>query len=91
MAFFNVIQRMEFKTVQDLLKSEPFMIRPKHDGSKLVMFVYYEDAYKDLIEVGQIDKPMEFFTEENLGKKAIDEWLESNMDAVIPSGIFKNS
>jgi hypothetical protein len=91
MAFLNIVQRIEFNTVQDLLKSEPFMVRPKYDGPKLVMCVYYEDAYKELIEVGQIDKPFEFFTEANIGQISIEEWLVSNTDVVIPSGIFKNS
>ena len=91
MPFFSVIQSMEFKTVHDLLKSEPFIIRPKHNNSDITLFVYYEDAYKNLIEIGYINKPIDFFNEKNIGQQAIDEWLESNMNFVVPSGIFKNT
>lgn len=92
MPYFNIIQRIEFKTIQDFLKTEHYLIRPKqNEDNQMVLKLYYEDAYKDLIEIGQIDKPIEFFCEENLGNKSIDEWLEDHLDLVIPSGIFKKS
>lgn len=91
MAFLNVIQRVEFKTIQDFLKSEPFHIRPKYEYNELFLIVYYEDAYKDLIEIGRINKPVEFFCPENLGNQSIEEWVETHVDEVTPSGIFKNS
>jgi hypothetical protein len=91
MAFLNVIQRIEFKTIQDFLKSEPFHVRPKHEHGEIVLVMYYEDAYKDLIEVGRINKPVDFFSTENFGNKSIEDWVESHVDEVIPSGIFKNN
>jgi hypothetical protein len=91
MAFLNVIQRIEFKTIH---------VRPKHEHGEIVLVMYYEDAYKDLIEVGRINKlievgrinkPVDFFSTENFGNKSIEDWVESHVDEVIPSGIFKNN
>ena len=91
MPFFNMIKKIEVETVQDFLKSEPFLVRPKHENDEIVLVLYFEDAYKDLIEIGRVNKPVSFFSVENIGNQAIDEWIEANPDQVIPSGMFKNN
>lgn len=91
MPLFNMIQQIEIKTVQDFLKSSPFLVRPKCEHNEIVLVIYFEDAYKDLIEIGRVNKPIEFFAVENIGNQAIDEWIEANPDQVVPSGIFKNT
>lgn len=91
MPLFNMIQQIEIKTVQDFIKSSPFLVRPKCEHNEIVLVLYFEDAYKDLIEIGRVNKPVKFFAVENIGNQAIDEWIEANTDQVIPSGIFKNN
>lgn len=91
MPLFNMIQQIEIKTVQEFVKSEPFIVRPKCEHNEIVLVLYFEDAYKDLIEIGRVNKPIEFFAVENIGNQAIEEWIEANPDLVIPSGIFKNT
>lgn len=91
MPLFNMIQQIEVKTVQDFVKKEPFLVRPKHEHNEIVLVLYFEDAYKDLIEIGRVNKPIEFFTVGNIGNQAIEEWIEANPEQVIPSGIFKNN
>ena len=91
MPFFNMIKQIEVETVQDFVKSQPFLVRPKHEHNEIVLVIYFEDAYKDLIEIGRVNKPIDFFTGENMVNQAIDEWIKANNEQVIPSGIFKNN
>jgi hypothetical protein len=92
MAFFSVIKQVEFKTVQDVLKSAPFAVRPRMDKGDIALFIYFEDAHKNMIEIGSITLSVAFMADkENFGGKTIEEWIADHADEVIPSGVFKNN
>ena len=44
MPFFNMIKQIEVETVQDFVKSQPFLVRPKHEHNEIVLVIYFEDC-----------------------------------------------
>lgn len=92
MAFFSVIQQVEFKTVQDVLNSAPFAVRPRVQKGDIELVICFEDAHKNMIEIGSITRSVAFMADtKNFGDKTIEEWIVDHADEVIPSTIFKNN
>lgn len=92
MATFNVIEKREYKTVQDFLKNETFQLHPSLESGIIKLVIYFQDAYQDMIEVGHISMKHEFITnKDNFKELSLEEWIVNHSDEVIPSGIFKNT
>lgn len=92
MATFNVIEKREYKTVQEFLKNETFEFRPRLESGIIKLVIYFQDAYKDMIEIGHISMPHEFMSnKDNFKEHSLEKWIVDHADEVIPSGVFKNN